>query len=216
MKQSEIKSRLTKLLDYIQTFQIEQGRSPSYREIQRNCGYKSIGLVASDVGRLKARGMIEGEADIGGIAIPVVLKDEGTINASIVGACPCGEPIEAIENIEGTVALPISIFGREKHIILRAKGRSMVNRGIYNGDLMVVRVQPSANVGEVVIARVNGEDATAKVLAKKNGKFYLQAANDELDELGNKKYKDIYPKGEWDIVGVVDNVIHAPLADVRP
>lgn len=215
MKQSEIKTRLTKLMDFIEQYQREHGKSPSYREIQRGCGYNSIGNVAKDVGRLKARGLIETEAELGGIAVPVVLKDEGTINVAIVGACPCGEPIEAIENIEGTVALPVSIFGREKHIILQAKGRSMINRGIFNGDLMVVRVQPSANVGEVVIARVNGQDATAKVLASKGGVFYLKAANDELNDDGSRKYEDIYPKGEWDIVGVVDNVIHAPRGENR-
>jgi repressor LexA len=72
----------------------------------------------------------------------------------------------AVENIVSTVALPVEIFGADEHFILRATGNSMVKRGIFNGDLMVVRVQSTANVGEVVIARVNDEEATAKVLAK--------------------------------------------------
>jgi repressor LexA len=90
----------------------------------------------------------------------------------------------------------------------------MVKRGIFNGDLMVVRVQNTANVGEVVIARVNNEEATAKVLAKSRGKYYLKPANDEVDEDGNPLYRDIHPVGEWEILGVVDNVIHSPAKEV--
>ena len=133
---------------------------------------------------------------------------------SIVGSCPCGEPVLAVENIVATVALPVEIFGAEQHFILKAKGNSMIKRGIFDGDLMVVKVQKSANVGEVVIARVNNEEATAKVLAKKNGKYYLKPANDEVDKYGERVYQDIHPKGEWEILGVVDNVIHSPSREV--
>ena len=86
----------------------------------------------------------------------------------------------------------------------------MIKRGIFDGDLMVVRVQKTAKVGDVVIARVNNEEATAKVLARENRKYYLKPANDEVDEHGNRVYNDIYPEGEWEILGVVDNVIHSP------
>lgn len=207
--------RLQVLLDYISNYQKDNGKSPSYRTIQADLGYSTVSLVAKDVGLLKSRGWIESDSDSSGIAIPVKLRNEGTINAAIVGACPCGEPITAIENIEATVSLPVEIFGKEEHIILRATGRSMINCGIFNGDLMVVRVQSTANIGDIVVARVNGEDATAKVLAQKDGQYYLKPANDEIDAKGNRKYKDIYPEGEWDIIGVVDNVIHAPRVDIR-
>ena len=90
----------------------------------------------------------------------------------------------------------------------------MIKRGIFDGDLMVVKLQKSANVGEVVIARVNNEEATAKVLAKKNGKYYLKPANDEVDKYGERVYQDIHPEGEWEILGVVDNVIHSPKREV--
>ena len=93
----------------------------------------------------------------------------------------------ASENIEATVSLPVDIFGRGEHFILKAKGRSMVNRGIADGDLLVVRAKSNADPGDIVIARVNGEEATAKILMKENGKVFLRAANDEVDENGNKK-----------------------------
>ena len=90
----------------------------------------------------------------------------------------------------------------------------MIKRGIHDGDLMVVRVQSTAEIGDVVIARVNQEEATAKVLARSRGKYYLQPANDEVDSDGNPMYRDIHPKGDWDILGVVDNVIHSPKKEV--
>jgi len=216
MKENKIESRLNKLLEFIQLYQKGNGKTPSYREILHGCGYTSLGSVAADVGRLRERGEVGVSEGAGwrNIAIPTELRSGATRPASIVGSCPCGEPITAIENIEATVALPIEIFGNCEHIILRAKGRSMVNCGIFNGDLMVVRVQSSAEVGEVVVARVNGEEATTKILSKKNGKFYLKPANDELDENGKRKYRNIYPEGEWEIIGVVDHVIHSPTLDV--
>ena len=116
----------------------------------------------------------------------------------------------AVENITATVALPVEIFGTEEHFILRAKGQSMIKRGIFDGDLMVVKVQNTAEVGEVVIARLNQEEVTAKVLAFADGRHYLEPANDEVDEKGKPIYRDIHPDGEWDILGVVDHVIHAP------
>ena len=115
----------------------------------------------------------------------------------------------AVENIEATIPLPVEIFGDGQHIILIAKGSSMIKRGIFNGDYMVVNTSVSANIGDVVIARVNNEEATAKVLRKAKGKYYLEPANDEVDENGERVYKDIHPQGQWEIIGVVNYVIHS-------
>ena len=90
----------------------------------------------------------------------------------------------------------------------------MIKRGVFDGDLMVVKIQNTAAVGDVVIARVNKEEATAKILAYENGKYYLKAANDARDKKGKLIYNDIYPDGEWDIIGVVDHVIHSPMKEV--
>lgn len=194
-----------------------QRRSPTFREIAVACGIASLGWVSSLVEILEERGMISlkqvGKKRV--ISIPDNLEVGRLRNASIVGSCPCGEPVLAVENILATVALPVEIFGEDEHFILRASGRSMIKRGIFDGDLMVVRVQSTAKVGEVVIARVNDGDATAKVLARSdNGEYYLRAANDELDSDGVRIYSDIHPSGSWEILGVVDNVIHSPKREV--
>ena len=192
-------------------------RSPTFREIAIACDIASLSWVSNLIEVLQERGMIElehnGKKRV--ISIPNNLTVGASRNASIVGSCPCGEPVLAVENIVSTVALPVEIFGADEHFILKATGRSMVKRGIFDGDLMVVRVQNTAKVGEVVIARVNNEDATAKVLARaRDGKYYLRPANDEVDQKGEPLYRDIHPVGDWEILGVVDNVIHSPAKDI--
>ena len=208
--------KLNEVYKFICKVQSEERRSPTYREIGLACNINSTAWVSSLLKILEAREQIDlvriGKRNI--ISIPSNLAVGKTINASIVGSCHCGAPIQAVENIEATVALPVEIFGAEEHIILKSIGDSMIKRGIFDGDLMVVRVQNTARVGDVVIARVNNEEATAKVLAIKNGKYYLKPANDELDENGKRLYNDIVPKGEWEIIGIVDNVIHAPVREV--
>ena len=204
--------KLNQVYEFISACHSQERRSPTLREIAGACEIVSLEWVSKLVQILADRGQIEltlkGNRRV--ISVPNNLSVGETVNASIIGTCPCGEPILAVENIISTVALPVEIFGSDEHFILKATGSSMVKRGIFDGDLMVVRVQNTANVGDVVIARVNNEEVTAKVLAKSRGKYYLKPANDEINEDGDPIYKDIHPKGQWEILGVVDNVIHSP------
>ncbi len=209
--------RISAVHRFIQNYHQTERKTPTLRQICRGCSISSTSAVSRIVKRLEERELIslvfkEGRSFI---AVPENLSVGQSRPASIVGSCPCGEPVLAAQNIISTVALPVEIFGEAEHFMLYAKGRSMINRGIFDGDLMVVRVQNTANVGDVVIARVNDDEATAKVLAKLGGNFYLKAANDELNGEGKRIYGDIYPKGNWEILGVVDSVIHKPDRDVR-
>ena len=207
--------RLRSTLEFIRQYQISEGRTPTYREIKEGCGYSSLGSVSADINRLKERGLIEDDNTTGWnrIKIPNNLQSQGTHNTLIVGAVPCGQPTPAIEDIEAAVALPDAIFGCADHVILRAKGPSMIKRGIFDEDLLVVSRQETAEYGETVIALLEDGDSTCKILAKKsNGKPYLKAANDETDKNGRRIY-DVYPKGDWRIYGVVDYVIHAPVRE---
>lgn len=201
------KEKLGLVYDYIIDYQKNNGTSPSYREIARNCNMRSTSIVFNYVKELINVGKIKSDKGV----IIVEEKFKRTLNkiSPIVGECACGEPILAQENIISSVLLPTEIFGNSDTFILKAKGRSMIKRGIFDGDLMVVKIQNTAEVGQVVIARVNGEDATAKIYAKDKTP-YLMPANDEVDEFGNRLYSNIYPQGEWEILGVVEHVIHVP------
>ncbi len=209
--------KLSEVYKYICDYHTSERKSPSYREIAAACNINSTAWVSSLLRVLEKRDLIklEKQGTRHMISIPENLSVGASINASIVGSCPCGEPMLAVENIVSTVALPTEIFGGDEHFILKASGNSMIKRGIFDGDLMVVRVQNTAKVGDVVIARVDNEDATAKVLARDSkGVYYLKPANDTVDQNGKRVYKNIKPVGDWDILGVVDNVIHSPTKDV--
>jgi len=202
--------RINRIYNHITDYQRKYGKSPSYREIMKSCTVSSLSVVKRYVEILIERGMIERakEEELSPIGTFAVLAESETINVPLVGVCPCGKPIEAIENIEGSFRLPTEIFGSDAHFMLRAKGNSMIESGINDGDLMVVRRQEIAEEGEIVIALIDGE-ATAKVLYSKSFPIVLRAANDNIDEEGNRLYPDIIAEN-CAILGIVDNVIHRP------
>lgn len=195
---------------FVKKFQQENGKSPSLREVAKaNMKFygNSIAKVQRYLYELSRRGLIEYS---NGIKTSEKLSSGRTQTASLVGACPCGNPMLAIENIEGTYSLPVDIFGSEPHFMLRAVGHSMINAGIEDGDLMIVRQQNYANKGDIVIALIE-ESATAKVFLPKKDKVILRACNDSVNDDGSRVYADIVITN-CEILGVVDKVIHTPKA----
>ena len=187
-----------KVLDYIKNFQKKEGRSPSYRQIMRDCSLKFIGNAQKYVSVLHYRGAIEKD-NLGKIYIPTNLSKGKTIAAPLVGKVACGTPILAEENIEMTPQLPTSIFGAGETMLLRASGDSMINIGINDGDLLVVKICNTAEDGDVVVALLN-DSATVKTLRKKKDCIILHPEN--------SKYPDIVTK-EVMIQGIVKHVIHS-------
>lgn len=204
--------RLNKVLECIREHQ-KSGKAPNYRQIQKECRIASLSTVSLYVNELKKRRLIETETQGGWkqIRTPSYFRPSESHNTLVVGAVHCGPPSDAIENIEACVSLPNEIFGKGDHVILHAEGPSMINRGIFDGDLLIVRRTPVAEYGQTVIAMVDNGEATCKVYEKGTKGPYLRAANDE-EVNGRRKY-DVYPNGEWSIYGIVDYVIHAPVCD---
>lgn len=192
--------RLKKTYEYIRKFQNENGRSPSFREILDDCQYVGLSSVQADINRLKERGLLL--RDNKKVSLPNNAQTGTFHGANILGTVRCGQPSPTIEDIESTVVLPDEIFGKGDQFILHAEGESMIKKGIFDGDLLVVEKRPVASIGETVVALL-GDEATTKVLAKKEGKYYLMAANEDHEQY------DVYPEGEFTILGVVKYVIHA-------
>ena len=101
---------------------------------------------------------------------------------AIIGCVAAGQPILAVQNIEDELALPSAFLGEGSHFILRVRGESMIQAGILNGDYIVVRQQPDANNGDIVVAMVEDE-ATVKRFYKENGHFRLQPENDSMQPI---------------------------------
>ncbi len=145
--------RLNTMAEFINTYQKENGRSPSYRNIMHAMGMSSLKL------------------DTGEMAI-----------APLVGQIACGEPCFEVENIEESFALPRSVFGNGDLFMLRAFGDSMIDAGINKGDLLVIRKQQDANDGDIVVALTSGNN-TLKRLYHRNGKIVLHPENKTMTDI---------------------------------
>ena len=105
-----------------------------------------------------------------------------TISVPLVGHITAGQPIITDERIEGNYALPAELVGTGDLFMLRVQGSSMIGRGIYNGDFVVVRQQSTADNGEIVVALL-GEEATVKTFYREPGRVRLQPENPDMDPI---------------------------------
>lgn len=169
------KTQMTELIyEYLQKVIPEQGYAPSVREIGEAVGLRSPSTVHFHLKRLQEQGLIE-KGDFKGRAI--VLTDRREKNRiPIVGDVAAGTPILAQECIDDY--LTFDCGGREdEYFALRVRGESMLNAGILPDDLVVVRRQPTAVNGEIVVALL-GDEATVKRFSKRNGEIWLLPEND--------------------------------------
>ena len=101
----------------------------------------------------------------------------------IVGSVRAGEPVLADERIETVLPLPAELIGNQVSFILTVRGDSMINAGIHEGDLLIVAQQNTAINGDIVVALVDGEDATVKRFYKEADHVRLQPENDTMDPI---------------------------------
>lgn len=185
------------ILEYINEHQKEKGRSPSYRDIQKKLNLSSLSVVHRYINELKVRGLLEGEEGKS-IYIDPRLSHSRPKPVPLVGCVPCGGPILAIENIEGTFALPEEIFGSGELFMLRAEGTSMIGAGVDDGDILVIRKQNFADSGDIVVA-IMGEEVTLKRFIPQKDHIILRPEN--------PAFQDILLK-EVNIIGVLVRSIH--------
>ncbi len=172
---------LEKVREYIIEYQKEKGLSPSYRKIMKAVGIPSVSSVQRYVLALEKQGQIQ-RTNIGNIATFPQLRRTGTTMTPLVGEIACGQPVDAIQNIEESFALPKSLFGEGELFMLRTFGDSMIDIGIKKNDLIVVRKQSTAENGDIVVAMVNGA-TTLKRFYRRNGKIVLHPENSEMKDI---------------------------------
>ncbi|MBO6853931.1 MAG: transcriptional repressor LexA [Marivivens sp.] len=108
-------------------------------------------------------------------ALPI--EQAGALELPVMGRIAAGVPIEAISEVSHNVAVPQSMIGRGHHYALEVKGDSMINAGINDGDVVIIRETSTADEGQIVVALVEGHEATLKTLRRANGMIALEAAN---------------------------------------
>lgn len=174
------KTQMTdRIYEYLKEVIPQQGYAPSVREICQAVGLKSPSTVHFHLKRLQERGLIE-KGDFKGRAIVLAQKPEKN-RIPILGDVAAGTPILAQECIDDY--LTFDCGGREdEYFALRVRGESMLNAGILPDDLVVVRRQPTAVNGEIVVALL-GDEATVKRLSRRNGEIWLLPENDDYQPI---------------------------------
>ena len=179
------------ILDFVNQFVYENGYAPSVREIGAEVGLRSTASVSYHIRALQEKGLLLTPDGKGRKRAVVTNVRPGQI--PVVGVVTAGMPILAIENQEGA----LSWDGDPSCFALRVRGDSMINAGIFSGDLVVVRPQQTANDGQIVVARI-GDEATVKRLSRKNGQVWLLPENENYDPIDGT---------EAEIIGLVKALV---------
>ncbi len=176
--------RDAEILEYISDCIRRNGYAPSVRDIQSALGIKSTSTVHASLNRLESAGLIQKEQ---GKSRTLRLEDkkiktgDKTVRLPILGRVSAGLPVFADEDIEGYVSFPLSEseIKYDRYFALRVKGESMIEAGILDGDILIVRKADYAENGTIVVAGV-GDEATVKRFYRENGKYRLQPENSSM------------------------------------
>ena len=183
MSFGKISGKQREILEYIKDEILRKGYPPAVREICEAVGLKSTSSVHSHLEKKKKNGYIRRDPtkpraiEIMDDSFQMVRHEMASI--PIVGTVAAGEPILAVENIEGYFPLPVEMAPNSESFVLKVKGDSMINAGIFNGDQIFVECCNTARNGDTVVAMIE-DGATVKTFYKENGHFRLQPENDTM------------------------------------
>lgn len=164
--------------DYIISYINKNGYSPSYPEIAEHFSLSSTATVYENVMQLVNKGLFKKIKGARNGLEPTIKKLKEILEVPVVGVIACGQPIEAIETPDVNVEMPRNKKFKEGDLYaLRAKGDSMINEGIFDGDFIVVKKQEWADDGDTAVAIIDDNEATLKKYYKEKGRIRLQPAN---------------------------------------
>ncbi|WP_076347872.1 transcriptional repressor LexA [Alicyclobacillus vulcanalis] len=182
---SGLTARQRAILEFIKKNIREKGYPPSVREIGEAVGLASSSTVHGHLERLQQKGYLRRDPTKPR-ALELLVNDEepgDVVLAPIVGRVTAGLPIAALEDIEGYLPVPNDVAKGDEVFALRVVGDSMVNAGILDGDLAIVRRQTSADNGDIVVAMTEEDEATVKRFYREDGRVRLQPENDAMAPL---------------------------------
>lgn len=211
MAKDTISKRQLQVLEYIAEYSQQQGYPPSVRDIGEHVGLASPSTVFTHLTGLEQKGFIRREKDsaraiiildkgwrelgLNGHLTPESTELSGSesgnygssgtadiLQLPLLGRVAAGEPIFAQQNIEDSFALPKQLVGDRGSFMLTIKGDSMIEAGINDGDYVVVREQPTADNGDIVVAMI-GEDATVKTFYREKDRIRLQPQNSSMEPI---------------------------------
>ena len=173
---------LTNIQQFIEEHCDKSGYGPSVRAvanefgISSSCAHKYMEVLGEQGRIAKGRNGYE--------SIALARTERAMRSVAIVGAVPCGPLTECEESIEGYIRLPESLIGQGKFYLLKANGDSMIDAGIDDGDLVLIRQQETADVGDIVVALVENENTLKRLECnERRGRYYLHPENETMEDI---------------------------------
>ncbi|MDH4157012.1 MAG: transcriptional repressor LexA [candidate division Zixibacteria bacterium] len=179
MPKKKLTDRQRMILEYIEKMITGRGVSPTIREIGSKFGISSTNGVRLHINALIKKGYLKKNEYLArGLELvrPLI---SGVGRVPLVGTVPAGMPIDAVENIEGEIALDLSFLPKNDSFALRVVGDSMKNAGIFDGDIVLVQKQSVARKGDIVVAII-GDEATVKRYYPEGKRIRLQPENEDM------------------------------------
>jgi DNA (cytosine-5)-methyltransferase 1 len=171
------------VFDYVCTYRLENGISPTIEELRKKLKLSAVSTVHEHINALKEKGYL---AKGGNSARSIIPKREirTIVQIPIMGKIAAGMPIEAIEDFQETIAISSpGIENPKNYYALRVIGDSMIDEGIFDGDLVIIKKQSVAENGQTVVAIIDDNEATLKKLYREKNKFRLQPRNPYMQPL---------------------------------
>ncbi|MDR0875732.1 MAG: transcriptional repressor LexA [Clostridiales Family XIII bacterium] len=191
----QLKPREKKIYDFMKKETQKKGYPPTVREICTALGIKSTSTVHKEIARLETKGYVKkdpskpraisfSDKSAGKSVSNVELSREDVLDIPVIGNIAAGTPITAEENIESTFPVPAA-YAKGDNFMLTVRGDSMIGVGIFDGDKILVRQQPNAENGEIVVAMLQGfeSEATVKTYYKEAGHVRLQPENPDYSPI---------------------------------
>lgn len=179
-----------RILDFIADCQRERGYPPSVREIGEAVGLTSSATVHSHLAVLQRQGyLVRDPTKPRAIEVRYDPSSQAAVSRApvryvpLLGDVAAGTGVLAQEQVEEVLTLPEQFTGTGPTFALRVHGDSMIDAGIFDGDYVVVRAQPEAENGEVVVAGIPGDEATVKTFARRRGKVVLTPSNPTMSPM---------------------------------
>ncbi len=186
MKQGKITEKQRQILEFIRQEILAKGYPPSVREMCQAVGLRSTSSVHSHLETLEENGYIRRDPakprTIEIVDEEFALTRREMVNVPIVGTVAAGVPILASENVENYFPIPTEYMPNQDCFMLKVKGDSMMNAGIFSGDTVLVQSQSTARNGDMVVALVD-DSATVKTFYKESDHIRLQPENDSMEPI---------------------------------
>ena len=194
----QLTKQQTRVYRYLETYLRRKGRPPSYQEIQDYFGFRSLNSVVKHLKQLERKGYLESPWGNQKRAFRLLPLRTTAATIPFLGRVAAGAPIEAVEMTEA-VEVPESLLAGGNNFALQVQGESMVDEGIRDGDVLIIRKQDHADNGQTVVAQIEGE-ATIKKFYQRDGRVELRPANEDLEPL-------VVPAEKVEIIGVVVGLV---------